>query len=158
MASLGHNEFWQPLRFEAYKADSRLAPSQWETSLQSNAVSHWLGANLDSALACKDCWCCPSTYKIPDTLTPHFCEVVACISNFPVFLADNIGGSSPRCIPFVGPTNSLTHWPLGDMNEFLQSMWFLKVNWFSAWWLRYTHLSRDKMAAISQTTFQMHFS
>ena len=31
-------------------ADSRLAPSQWETSLQSNAVSHWLGANLESAL------------------------------------------------------------------------------------------------------------
>ena len=32
------------------RADSRLAPSQWETSLQSNAVSHWLGANLESAL------------------------------------------------------------------------------------------------------------
>ena len=27
------------------RADSRLAPSQWET-LQSNAVSHWLGATL----------------------------------------------------------------------------------------------------------------
>ena len=34
------------------RADSRLAPSQWETSLQSNAVSHWLGANLESALFC----------------------------------------------------------------------------------------------------------
>ena len=32
------------------RADFRLAPSQWETSLQSNAVSHWLGANLKSAL------------------------------------------------------------------------------------------------------------
>ena len=32
------------------RADSRLAPSQWKTSLQSNAVSHWLGANLESAL------------------------------------------------------------------------------------------------------------
>ena len=31
-------------------ADSRFAPSQWETSLQSNAVSHWLGANLELAL------------------------------------------------------------------------------------------------------------
>ena len=28
---------------------SRLAPSQWETSLHSNTVSHWLGANLESA-------------------------------------------------------------------------------------------------------------
>ena len=32
------------------RADSRLAPCQWETALQSNAVSHWLGANLESAL------------------------------------------------------------------------------------------------------------
>ena len=33
-----------------FKTDSRFAPSQWETSLQSNAVSHWLGANLGSVL------------------------------------------------------------------------------------------------------------
>ena len=33
-----------------YRADSRFAPSQWETSLQSNVVSHWLGTNLESAL------------------------------------------------------------------------------------------------------------
>ena len=32
------------------RADSRFAPSQWEMSLQSNAVSHWLCANLESAL------------------------------------------------------------------------------------------------------------
>ena len=32
------------------RADSRLAPSQWERSLQSNAAFHWLGANLESAL------------------------------------------------------------------------------------------------------------
>ena len=32
------------------RANSRLAPSQWETSLRSNAISHWLGANLESAL------------------------------------------------------------------------------------------------------------
>ena len=33
-----------------YRADYRLAPSQWETLLQSNPVSHWLGTNLESAL------------------------------------------------------------------------------------------------------------
>ena len=33
-----------------YRADSWLAPSHWETTLQSNVVSHWLGANLESAL------------------------------------------------------------------------------------------------------------
>ena len=32
------------------RADSRLAPSQWETALQNNAVSHWLGASLESAI------------------------------------------------------------------------------------------------------------
>ena len=33
-----------------FRADSRFAPSQWEASLQNNAASHWLGANLESAL------------------------------------------------------------------------------------------------------------
>ena len=32
------------------RADSRSAPRQWETSLQRNAVSHWLGVNLVSSL------------------------------------------------------------------------------------------------------------
>ena len=35
---------------EHYRGDIRFAPSQWETSLQSNAVSHWLGADLESVL------------------------------------------------------------------------------------------------------------
>ena len=30
--------------------ESRLEPSQWETSSQCKAVSHWLGAHLESAL------------------------------------------------------------------------------------------------------------
>ena len=33
-----------------YKADSRFVPSQWVTALLCNAVSYWLGANLESAL------------------------------------------------------------------------------------------------------------
>ena len=32
------------------RADSMLAPSQWETSLQSNAVSHRLGGSIESAI------------------------------------------------------------------------------------------------------------
>ena len=32
------------------RADSRFVPSQWAMSLQSNAVSQWLGAYLESAL------------------------------------------------------------------------------------------------------------
>ena len=33
-----------------YRADSRFAPSQWETALLCNYVSHWLGTSLESAL------------------------------------------------------------------------------------------------------------
>ena len=33
-----------------YKADSKLSPIQWETSLQSNGAPHWVGANLESAM------------------------------------------------------------------------------------------------------------
>ena len=32
------------------RADSRFAPSQWETALLCNDVSHWLSASLESAL------------------------------------------------------------------------------------------------------------
>ena len=59
-SGLAHSSRWarnQPrgdiiklCKLHTYKADSRLAPCQWETSLQSNAVSHRLGANLESAL------------------------------------------------------------------------------------------------------------
>ena len=50
-------EIWCTWRVEIilrFRADSRFAPrfapSQWETLLQSNGVSHWLGVNLESAL------------------------------------------------------------------------------------------------------------
>ena len=33
-----------------YRADSRLVLSQWETSLQCNAIPHWLGTKLISTL------------------------------------------------------------------------------------------------------------
>ena len=39
---------WKQNHFAS--ADSRLAPSQWETSLQSNTISYWLGASIESAL------------------------------------------------------------------------------------------------------------
>ena len=39
----------------AFRDDSRFTPSQWETALLCNAVFHWLGANLESALTL-DCW------------------------------------------------------------------------------------------------------
>ena len=36
--------------YGTYRADPRFAPSQWETALLCNDVSHWLGASLESTL------------------------------------------------------------------------------------------------------------
>ena len=45
-------EFQNPFNAAiTFRADSRCAPSQWETSLQSNAVSHWPGASLEHLFA-----------------------------------------------------------------------------------------------------------
>ena len=43
---------WNNIGWTQYmcRADSRFAPSQWETALLCNDVSHWLGASLESAL------------------------------------------------------------------------------------------------------------
>ena len=38
------------LESTAHRADFSFAPSQWETPLQSNAVSHWLGAKFSISL------------------------------------------------------------------------------------------------------------
>ena len=38
------------IQFVHNRADSRFAPRQWETALLCNDISHWLGANLESAL------------------------------------------------------------------------------------------------------------
>ena len=74
------------------RADSRLAPSQWETSIQSNAVSHWLGANLESALL----GCCiaiipkflqQNNWGIPNFTVPN----VPIFQNTPEIIMDTSG-------------------------------------------------------------------
>ena len=52
----------EPMLTWQFRAYSRLAPSQWETSLQSNAVSHWLAASLESALQFHRKW--PRSIKL----------------------------------------------------------------------------------------------
>ena len=48
---MGANLWTQEYRVVQWsRAVSRFAPSQWETALLCNDVSHWLGANLESAL------------------------------------------------------------------------------------------------------------
>ena len=49
-----------------YRADSRFAPSQWETALLCNDVSHWLGASLESALK----YIITSPYQLKSSFNP----------------------------------------------------------------------------------------
>ena len=49
--SVGY-ETWTMIGYCHCRTDSRFAPSQWGTVLHCNGVSHWLGANLESALHC----------------------------------------------------------------------------------------------------------
>ena len=91
----------------SYTADSRLAPSQWETSLQSNAVSYWLGANMESALA----WSltsldCLITYSIEQQrkhqspTLPALCVVnPSVIGGFPSQRASNVESVSMSSHP-----------------------------------------------------------
>ena len=44
------NPLWPSGTIWYHRGDHRFAPSQWETALLCNDVSHWLGASLESAL------------------------------------------------------------------------------------------------------------
>ena len=57
-----------------YRADSGFAPSQWETSLQSNAGSHWLGTSLESTLMLDQSTANPACLHLP-SLSPY--ELIA---------------------------------------------------------------------------------
>ena len=48
-------EAWQ-CKMNCIRADSRFAPSQCETTLLCNDVSHWLGTSLESALCMCPYW------------------------------------------------------------------------------------------------------
>ena len=47
---LPHNPQISHIPLSDDRADSRFAPSQWETALLCNNVSHWLGPSLESPL------------------------------------------------------------------------------------------------------------
>ena len=114
------------------RAHSRLVPSQWETSLQSNAVSHWLGANLESALNSRG----SQLTKRPPTQDTHHRRYIAYhqddvimstiasqITSLTIFYstiysgADQSKHQSSASLAFVwgihrGPVNSPHKWPV----------------------------------------------
>ena len=67
-------------------------PSQWETSLQSNAVFHWLGANLELALL---------YIPLPSTLNLHQCLHSITPTRYLILLAGHLSWCTHCRCPFV---------------------------------------------------------
>ena len=84
------------------RADFGLVPSQWETSLQSNAFSHWLDANLESALY-TGCWWCHGNHgewSIQDGW--EWMDPGTCYVTLTIFHHDSIQGEfHPAVSPFL---------------------------------------------------------
>ena len=116
-----------PLPYMA-RADSRFAPSQWETSLQSNAVSHWLGANLESALyGCAMIWACNVivwrwALKSKELLKFQCCMKIVSFNAWVRYFVWNFKGS------LWNSTQNIfsTHWKMCilSINEMLRALGF----------------------------------
>ena len=105
-----------------HKADSRLVSSQWET-IQSSAVSHWLGANLESTLL--------STEESRSHSSPHspaprdvedHCRMTSPAISL-LFLWPSLGPSSVGDSGFL-EESSLFDLFLEDLLSFLLSFFF----------------------------------
>ena len=120
------------------RADSRLASSQRETSLQSSTHTHWLWTNLQS-------WCIGSFFgftflshvlqKSIETPDLKFCTYpyISCLASHHS-IRSNIAAACAKLRP---------DW----INNLLVRNALI---FFTRW-------GRNKMTAISQTTFQQHF-
>ena len=91
-------------------ASTRFAPSQWEMSLQSNAISHWLGANLESALQNKN-------------------QVAGMEYPSPIFL--QLGGHLPDH-SHMSPATKLFN--LTELTEYSQVIW-VKIQHSGTYWV-----------------------
>ena len=79
-----------------FSDNSRLAPSKWDTSLQSNTVSHWLDANLGISPAIYSFMCILQVdYTVPGYRSPppvsevRFPEIYRKTSNIRLTLVGN---------------------------------------------------------------------
>ena len=87
-----------------YRADSRLVPSKWEMSIQSNVVSHWLGTNrISPEIGCAiQCVFCHPDPKV--LLSPRFLVIIHHIypySPFKIWLLSVSMASTYGLFPFL---------------------------------------------------------
>ena len=98
------------------RAHSKLAPSQWETLLQSNTVSHWLVTNLESAQIWLDSVRCNGYWTIYDFSVREMYQVFqTCLTSvwrLPCNFTMDYIASSDKCLTFHYPiSNTLWLWP-----------------------------------------------
>ena len=122
-------------------------PSQWETSVQSNAFSHWLGANLEWTLF-RTYYNCAMEWSI--------CSLWQDLALWGLSVTGEVHRS----------------WQVLEGTSLLGKCWHdNNQNWSPIWYpplytdilatdshLGLTHWGRDKMTAISQTIFSNAFS
>ena len=109
-----YNNLSLPCRWKwpcGHRADSRLAPSQWETALLCNDVSHWLGTSLESALRHLKQQLAFLTHLGLNQISPHFADIFKCI-----FLRKNI-------------FRFKFHWSL-----FLRVQWVIQLSIIDYWY------------------------
>ena len=83
-----------------FRDDPRFTSSQWESSLQSNAVCHWLGASLESALCFLQHPLASSgaaTVGVIVQITPHYMNtMIAAMGRYAVWTVRSIDGTGTR--------------------------------------------------------------
>ena len=129
------------------RADSRLAPSQWETSLQSNALSHWLGANLKSSL--NGILLCQPYFPVHTALW-HWARQLQC-----VHIA--INESKFRCVSFEGLIrrchSELIHWTRHKLANILQTSVSCVFSWKGMFKFLFKFRSHGWIWAITWTNY-----
>ena len=110
------------------RAGPRLAPSQWETSLQCNDVSHWLGSNLEPALIMPDYG---RKHNMPNTRHLVVNEQLYDERNFPYLLRLLLQYRFHMCMPVL-TISKLRYWLRYTICVVLAKLcpyWFAKNNW-----------------------------
>ena len=96
----------------AHRTDSSFAPSQWETALLRNDVSHWLGANLESVLCIRNVF-------------PHWLRTWRCSTGFAGNYVGLIRYVTKKCVTkaflmtsqTTGKSTVVQHNNKGDIND-----------------------------------------
>ena len=118
----------------AHRADSRFAPSQWETALLCNDTSYWLDTSLESALGPKKKPISPST--LPQCLATsshhnrHRLPRLAALHHDVVMATQQVVAVWEDILPFaIGGHWQRTIWPGKGINSLMSAVTTTVYKW-----------------------------